>query len=140
MTNKELHIDTATILVVDDDRHNLAAIQDLLRLAGVRDVISYPGGIGLVDFVESLNGPADMVLLDLQMPDLDGFSLLPRLRRLPRLQSATFVAVTAKVMPEDVARAREVGFDGLIGKPINPARFPNQLARALRGEGVWEVR
>jgi two-component system cell cycle response regulator DivK len=140
LVNKDISLANATVLVVDDNRDNLTALTDLLKLAGVGEVVSYPGGIGLIDFIESLNGPADLVLLDLQMPDLDGYTLLPRLRRLPRLQRAVFVAVTAKVMPDDVARARDVGFDAFIGKPLNPTRFPSQLARALRHETVWEVR
>ncbi|MBA3532292.1 MAG: response regulator, partial [Ardenticatenales bacterium] len=50
------------------------------------------------------------------------------------------VAVTANDMPQDVAKARQAGFNGFIGKPLSSKRFPEQIRRILRGEAVWEAR
>ncbi len=82
----------------------------------------------------------DLVLLDIQIPNEDGYALMQRIRAHPRLRQAAVVAVTASVMPQDVARAREAGFDGFIGKPIDADRFPDQIRRVLGGEAVWESR
>ena len=48
------------------------------------------------------------------------------------------VAVTAEASQEQLTRAREAGFDGFLGKPLDPDRFPEQIRRLLRGEQVWE--
>jgi two-component system cell cycle response regulator DivK len=82
----------------------------------------------------------DLILLDIQLPHEDGYMVLEGIRAIPRLQQTSVVAVTANVLPQDVARAREAGFDGFIGKPIDADRFPEQIKRVLRGEAVWEPR
>jgi two-component system cell cycle response regulator DivK len=56
------------------------------------------------------------------------------------LQHTRVVAVTAHHSPTEMQRARAAGFDGFIGKPIDPARFPDQIRRILAGESVWEAR
>ena len=81
----------------------------------------------------------DLMLLDLHMPREDGSMLLRRIRDVPRLANTRIVAVTANVLPMHVEQAREAGFDGFIGKPIDRHRFPQQIKRLLRGESVWEA-
>jgi two-component system cell cycle response regulator DivK len=80
----------------------------------------------------------DLILLDIQIPGEDGYGVLRRIRKEPRLANTKVLAVTANVMPQDVERARQAGFDGFIGKPLQFTRFPEQIQRVLQGESVWE--
>jgi len=65
--------------------------------------------------------------------------VLDRLRAHPRFKDTLVVAVTADVSVANLARARQASFDGFIGKPIAPDRFPNQIRSILKGEDIWEL-
>ena len=69
--------------------------------------------------------PPDLVLLDIQLPGIDGFEVLRRLRTLPLLGAVPVVAVSANAMPDDVALARQAGFAGYLSKPVD---MPQLLA------------
>jgi two-component system, cell cycle response regulator DivK len=137
-----LNVCDASVIVVEDNSDNLFILVDILREdIGVRDCNACTSGYQLFTLVESrLTLQIDLVLLDIQIPNEDGYALMQRIRAHPRLRQAAVVAVTANVMPQDVARAREAGFDGFIGKPIDADRFPDQIRRVLGGEAVWESR
>jgi len=76
--------------------------------------------------------------MDIALPEADGYQSLVSLRSHPRFQEVPIIAVTADVSAKNMARAREAGFDGFIGKPLDPDRFPEQVRRVLAGEEVWE--
>lgn len=80
----------------------------------------------------------DLILLDIQIPREDGYTILRQIRQTPELNNTKVIAVTSNVMPDDVLRAREAGFDGFIGKPLRHDRFPDQLKKVMEGEPVWE--
>lgn len=82
----------------------------------------------------------DLILLDIQIPREDGYQIIRQIRDTPELSNTRVIAVTSNVMPDDVVRAREAGFDGFIGKPLDMERFPRQIMRILAGESVWEPR
>lgn len=127
------------ILIVEDDVRSAALVGAMLRITGIMNmrVCRSPGEVpGAVEQMSRI----DLVLLDIQLPGEDGYSLFARLRKHPRLLQTPIVAVTAQVMPDDVARAESVGFDGFIGKPLNFDHFPGQIRRLLSGERVWEPR
>ncbi len=132
----------ATVLVVEDNPDNLFIVMDLLRdVLEVRVCEGRAAGWQLFKLLR--DQPAlqpDLILLDLQIPGEDGYGVLERIRATPALKQITVVAVTANVMPQDVARAQSVGFDGFIGKPISSRRFPQQIERILAGKSVWEPR
>jgi two-component system cell cycle response regulator DivK len=75
-----------------------------------------------------------VVFLDLEMPGLDGFHVKDMLRA--HFGEVLIIAYTVHISEINVAK--QSGFDGFLGKPLNKARFPDQMARILRGEGVWE--
>ena len=79
----------------------------------------------------------DLVLLDIHIPDEDGYAVLARLRGDPRFQDTRIVAVTADSSQESLLRAKASGFDGFIGKPLDPDEFPNQIKSILLGQSVW---
>jgi two-component system cell cycle response regulator DivK len=130
----------AVILVAEDNPDNLFIALESLRRAGVGYCDGCASGLQLFNLIANLGRPVDLVLLDLQIPVEDGYAILARIRSAPRLRDTRVVALTANVMPDDLAQARAAGFDGLIGKPISRRRFVLQITRALMGEGVWEPR
>jgi two-component system cell cycle response regulator DivK len=132
----------ATVIVVEDNPDNLFIVMDILKAdVGVKYCNARASGVQLFKLLEANPAmPIDLILLDIQIPYEDGYTVLRRLRERDRFAATTVVAVTANVMPQDVARAREAGFDGFIGKPIDSDRFPTQILRVLEGEQVWEPR
>jgi two-component system cell cycle response regulator DivK len=132
----------ATILVVEDNSDNLFIVLEMLRAkVRVRQCAGGATGRQLFTLIEALpEQPVDIILLDLQLPLEDGYTVLRRIREQPRLAATRVVAMTANVMVDDVTRARAAGFDGFLGKPIDLRRFPLQISRILQGEAVWEPR
>jgi len=68
-----------------------------------------------------------VLLIDMQLPDFDGFEVLRRLRREPKLRDSAFIALSANAMPEEVRRAKEAGFDDYWTKPIDFSQFLSGL-------------
>jgi len=76
--------------------------------------------------------------MDIRLPYEDGYSAMRKIRQSPRLKATPIVAVTAEASLEEMNKARQAGFDGFMGKPLDPDRFPDQIQRILSGETVWE--
>lgn len=129
----------AYVVVIEDDANNLMVVSDLLRMAGVKYINARASGRQGIKLAESLP-QVDMILLDIQLPHEDGYSVLGQIRAHPRLSDTRVVAMTANVLPQDERRAQEAGFDGFIGKPLDARRFPQQIHALLRGETVWTPR
>ncbi|MEJ5309541.1 MAG: response regulator [Anaerolineae bacterium] len=127
----------AVILIVEDNLNNFILMTRLLAFLGVKKCEWKASGWKVLEFAETL-GNIDLILMDIALPDADGFESLASLRSHPRFQEVPIVAVTADVSLQNVARAREAGFNGFIGKPLDPDRFPEQVRRVLQGEEVWE--
>lgn len=122
----------ATILIVEDSADNMKLFRTLLTLRG-HDVLGLEGGEGLIRCV--LDSRPDLILMDIQLPERDGFALLGDIRReVPR--RIPVVALTAHAMAGDRERALAAGFDGYITKPIDIRAFPEQVSAALRPPGV----
>ena len=128
----------ATVVVVEDNFQNFVLITRLLAYLGVKDCEWKASGWQVLEFAESLP-QVDLILMDIFLPEADGYQALDTLRHHPRFEQTLIVAVTADASVENLQRAREAGFDGFIGKPLDPDRFPNQVRRVLQGEGVWEI-
>lgn len=132
----------ASVVVVEDNADNLFIIADMLREdVQVKYCNARASGRQLFKLLETqITFPIDLILLDIQIPYEDGYAVLLQIRETPALRRTRVVAVTANVLPQDVQRARDSGFDGFIGKPLDADRFPEQIRRILRGEEVWEPR
>jgi len=132
---KPLDIRSVRVLVVEDDPDNRTVIARLLRMAGVGpERLAEREGDPIGTFEP---GSVDLILLDLQLPRKDGYSVLAELRAGSATASIPVIALTANVMRRDVERCREAGFDGFIGKPIDGRRFADLFRRILGGESVW---
>lgn len=136
------HVSDLAVLVVDDNADNLFIVMEILRKQlRVRYVNGRASSAQLFSFIESRPDlQIGLILLDSLVASEDGHAILRRIRGHPQLSGAPVIAVTAKVMAADVERARMIGFDGFIGKPIDPARLVDQVTRIMRGEPVWEPR
>jgi two-component system cell cycle response regulator DivK len=128
----------AHVLVVEDNVYNYQLLSRLLAFLGIRNTQWKRSGKEVLEFADSLP-QVDLILLDIHLPYEDGYAALAKLRDHDRFAKTVVVAVTAEATEENMERARQAGFDGFVGKPIDPDRFPNQIEALLRGEGVWDV-
>jgi len=127
----------ATVLVVDDNVANFVLIARLLGYMGIHCEWK-TSGYEIVEYADTLPR-LDLILLDIRLPYEDGYSALRKLRSSPSLKSSLVVAVTAEASMDQMKKAREAGFDGFLGKPLDPDKFPEQINRILSGEPVWEL-
>jgi two-component system, cell cycle response regulator DivK len=118
------------ILVVEDNPLNLKLVRDVLQFAGYDVVEAHSGEEGLRVAQED---PPDLVLMDLQLPGIDGTETLHRLRKGPLARDVPVVAVTAFAMAADRERAALAGFDGYVEKPISVRDLPGQIEAFLDG-------
>ncbi len=137
ITNDNLH--DKHVLVVEDNVANYHLILRLLTELGIEHCDWISSGWKVAREADQL-GPIDLILLDIQLPYEDGFAVQRKLREHPGFKDAQIVAVTAYASETYMQRARDDGFDGFIGKPLDPDRFPDQIRRILEGQAVWEWR
>ena len=121
-----------TILVADDDPVGRELIREILELQGYRVIEAGDGSVALSSIQAA---QPDLVLLDIQMPVLDGFGVIQALRRERQFQSLPVFALTAFAMRGDKENALAAGFDGYIAKPINVSAFRELIRQALSRAG-----
>jgi two-component system cell cycle response regulator DivK len=124
---------TYVILLVEDNERNLKLLRDVLDYAGYAVRVARTGEDGIT---LAASEPPDLVLMDLQLPGIDGMEALRRLRESPRTAGIPVVAVTAQAMKHDRERALDAGFNGYIEKPISVRAFPDQVRSFLSGGQV----
>ena len=109
------------LLYIEDNDVNVLLVEEMVRsVAGLR-IASEPTGTAGVARAASLR--PDLILVDMQLPDFDGFEVLRRLRAEPATVATRCIALSANAMPEDIARARSAGFDDYWTKPIKFKEF-----------------
>jgi two-component system, cell cycle response regulator DivK len=118
------------VLVVEDNEKNLKLVRDLLHFRGITATEARSGR-------EALDAVADqrpdVVLLDIDLPDMPGTEVLAELRRLDGMPSVPVLAVTAYAMKGDAERLLAAGFDGYIAKPIDVRSFVDTVLAAVSG-------
>lgn len=127
----------ATVLVVEDNVANFVLIARMLGFMGIHCEWK-TSGYEVVEYADTLPH-LDLILMDIRLPYEDGYSALRKIRSSPSLKKAKVIAVTAEASNEQMRKAREAHFDGFLGKPLDPDRFPDQIRRILSGEEVWEL-
>jgi two-component system cell cycle response regulator DivK len=118
-----------TILVIEDNEQNLYLATFLLEQNGFRVVPARSGPEGIE--VASKILPA-LIILDIQLPQMDGYAVARGLRQILDLKDVPIVAVTSYAMVGDRERALEAGCSGYIEKPINPDTFKSQIEMYLK--------
>jgi two-component system cell cycle response regulator DivK len=120
----------STVLIVEDNEKNMKLVRDILRHQGHATLEAVTGteGVRL-----ALAERPDLVLMDIQLPDIDGIEALARIRADAALDAVPVLAVSASVMPDDQQKIISSGFDAFITKPINLKQFQETVKRFLAG-------
>jgi two-component system, cell cycle response regulator DivK len=119
----------ARVLVVEDNPLNLKLVRDVLGHAGFDVLEARTGEDGVA---RARADQPEVILMDLQLPDLDGTQALRLIKADPATAAIPVVALTAFAMAEDRERALSCGFDGYLSKPISVRDLPGQVAGYLR--------
>ncbi len=117
-----------TILYVEDNPENRLLVRRVLAADGY-NVIEAGSAADALDVLDQLQ--PDLILMDINMPEVDGFTLTAQLRSRPELRSTPIIALTANVMRGDRERTLEAGCDGYIQKPVDVDTLPVQIGRFL---------
>lgn len=121
---------TATVLVVEDNALNLKLVRDVLGHAGYRVLAAGDAEAGIA--LARAEAP-DLILMDVQLPGIDGIEALGRLRAEAATAAIPVVALTALAMREDRERCLAAGFDGYLEKPVSVPALPGQVAALIAG-------
>jgi CheY-like chemotaxis protein len=121
----------ATVLVVEDNRLNMKLVRDVLEHAGYVVVEAWTGEDGVA---LARSRRPDLILMDLQLPGIDGTETMRRLRRGVLADDVPVIALSALVMDQDHLAAESAGFDGYLNKPISARSLPGQVASFLPDE------
>ncbi len=118
------------ILIVEDNEKNMKLVRDVLQAKGhtTLEATSAEDGIKL-----AVERKPELVLMDIQLPGMNGIQALRVLRSDPATAAIPVVAVTASVMQQDRKQITEAGFDGYVGKPISVKEFLQAVQGALEG-------
>jgi two-component system cell cycle response regulator DivK len=118
----------STILIVEDNEKNMKLVRDILQHQGHTTLEAQTGGDGVR---LALTQRPDLVLMDIQLPDIDGISALREIRKDRALDAMPVLAVSASVMPDEQQKVVTSGFDAFITKPINLKQFRDTVQRFL---------
>ena len=121
------------ILIIEDNDKNLKLVRDVLQFNGYKTAEAMTAEDGLV--LARSRHPA-LILLDIQLPGMDGFAALRQLRADPIMMSTPVIAVTASVMEQDRQKILAAGFDGYMTKPINIKQFTEEIRIVLVGHNT----
>ena len=113
------------ILIVEDNEKTRKLLRDVLQFKGYRTIEAETGEDGVT---LAMQHKPDLILMDYQLPGIDGIEAFRRIRNSPDTAHIPIVAVTASAMPEDAKKMKEAGFDGFLTKPINVKGFVQFVA------------
>jgi len=120
----------STILIVEDNEKNMKLARDVLRAKGYDTVEALTGEDGVKLAKEKV---PDLVLMDIQLPGINGIEAFKQIRSDPKTARIPVVAVTASVTPTDRSAITAAGFDAFVSKPINLKEFVETVKRLLAG-------
>ncbi len=119
------------VLIVEDIEDNLMLIKSLLELADFR-VVEARNGREAIDQAQAHH--PDLILLDMSLPEIDGWTVARTLRQLPEFRSTFIVALTAHAMQGDREKTLEAGCDEFMTKPIDVPTFLPAITKILEGK------
>jgi two-component system cell cycle response regulator DivK len=118
------------VLIIEDNERNLKLARDLLQVHGFRTIEATDATSGIA---LAMRSKPDVILMDIQLPDIDGVTALQRLRADARTAAIPVIALTAYAVAGDRRRFLNVGFDDYIPKPLDVSKFPDQVGMHCRG-------
>ena len=126
---------TKHALIIDDTGDNLRILARLLEKEGVTSTqVNHPKNLDTT-LQNAVN--FDVVFCDLELPEMNGYEIVEKLKATGKFDKSPFIAYTVHVSEMHVAHS--YGFNGFIGKPLDSDKFSGQLKRILNGEEVWET-
>ncbi len=129
------NIKNTTVLIVEDNVSNFILMARLLEHIGIQCEWK-SSGYEVVEYANALPH-IDLILMDIRLPYEDGYEALQKIRASKRLKDIPILAVTAYAGDEQMGRAKAAGFNGFLGKPLNPDLFSEQVRQMIAGEPVW---
>lgn len=121
--------DQKTILYIEDNPDNRLLVRRILSGHGYRLLEAEHASKALEVLRQEI---PDLILMDINMPEMDGYTLTAKIRRIPTLANIPVIALTANVMKGDRERTLEAGCDGYIQKPVDVDSFPDQIAKYIK--------
>lgn len=118
-----------TVLVADDDFDLRTIVTDLLTSSGYA-ILSASNGEEALEIATAQR--PDLVVLDISMPRMDGYTVVKHLRENPETSRMPIIAFTAHALKGDAEKALKAGYDGYIAKPFQPDELLNEIARLLK--------
>ena len=122
----------AKILYIEDNIGNRMLVRRILMAEGYTVVEAEDGPTGIE---MALQEQPALILMDMNLPDVDGYEMTQRVRAIPELRDTPIIAMTANVMRGDREKALRAGCNGYIPKPIDVDALPTQIAQFLKAEG-----
>ena len=116
------------ILIVEDNEKNLKLVRDLLQVKGYQTIESMTAEEGIL---LARNSQPSLILMDIQLPGINGIEALKRLRAHPDTMNIPVIALTASVMSEDRQKILEAGFDSYLRKPIELKEFLEEVENKI---------
>ena len=124
-------VDSATILYIEDNPDNRLLVRRILQAEDYTVLDADNANQAL----EILQGQRpDLILMDINLPEIDGYTLTTQLKDQPGMRNIPIIALTANVMKGDRERTMEAGCDGYIQKPVDVDKLPHQIASYLEQE------
>lgn len=123
-------MDNIRILYIEDEPGNRMLVRRVLEAEG-HSVVEATDGLSGLEVAAKIYNELDLILLDINLPEMDGYALAKKFRETPGLQQIPILAVTANVMHGDRERTIEAGCDGYIQKPIDVDLLPKQVQAAV---------
>lgn len=129
----------AVVYVEDDPNSRIIIGIALKRIMGLQDVWIFEDSANFMARIDALPKTPDLFLFDIHVAPLTGFEMLTEVRGNPKYAEAKVIALTASVMNEEVVLLQKSGFNGVIGKPVDPDKLPDLINRCLVGESIWTI-
>jgi len=120
------------ILVIEDNEDNRQIIRDLLTSLGYELIEAVDGAEGVA--MAQSHRP-DLILMDIQLPEMDGYEATRQIRTVPGLKTVPIIAVTSYALSGDEAKARDAGCDGYVAKPFSPRELLAKIREFLPDAG-----
>jgi len=119
----------ATLLYIEDTFENRILIRRILQAEGYT-MLEAENASGALEILKTAT--PDLILMDINMPDMDGYTLTAKLKTIPKLKDVPIIAITANVLKGDRERTIAAGCDGYIQKPVDVDALPQQISRHLK--------
>lgn len=123
------HTDRTKILYIEDNPENWMLVRRILEAEGYQ-VLQAMDGMAGIELAQT--SQPDLILMDINLPEMDGYEVTSRLRAMEGFQTVPIIALTANVMKGDREKTLQAGCSGYIEKPIDVDRMPAQVAAFLK--------